>query len=198
MITAPTLRSLRHPLLGATLALLASAALLLWTRADHAEAVLRLQQHHAHLAQARDHHLTLDQTRSATVAAGQALAGLENAGQFRPPPRQAWHAHLATIAARSPGNHLEWTIGPARPYPDTPAPDAPSAGLIAATLALHGTLAHEAHLLAILQPPRDQPGGIFLPRRCRLLRTADTTAPPSLGIDCEIDWIALHIPAATP
>lgn len=194
MITfAPTLARLRRPVIAGALAILAGGALVLWSQAerDHAEAALR--QHSARLTQAR---AALQSAREIDAAARhglQQIQTLRGTGLLDAPDRQAWHHHLLGLQRKLGPGRLEWELSPFKP---TSAEDTASA-LRHTTLHLQGEVAHEGRLLALLERPGGVSNGLFLPRRCRLLRIQpepDAPGTPGLALDCEIDWIFLPLP----
>lgn len=188
---------LQRHLIAGTLTLLASAALLFWSQAEHDDAAATLRLHGNRLAQARAmHQAARDADATARLGLRQ-LEALRGAGLLDAPDRQAWQRHLLGLHERLKLDKLEWELSPVRPAtgtePDTPAT---TSALRLASLHLQGEVAHEGRLLPLLERPAGLGGGLFLLRRCRLSRNEPAADAPALTVDCEIDGLFLQLPEA--
>ena len=191
----------RRPLIAGTLAILAGAALLLWSQAERDAADALHRQHTTRLTQARAMHQAAREADTTARNGLRQLETLRGTGLLDAPDRQAWQAHLLRLQGKLQLDKLEWELGPfasAATEANSPSAGPPSA-LRVSTLHLKGEVAHEGRLLPLLERPGNSTNGLFLPRRCRLAHkqpAPDTDGTPTLSADCEIDWIFLRLPDA--
>ncbi len=194
----PDPRRQQGPLVAVALAVVASASLLAWTNTQRNTAEALLREENARLAEARAQHAETRRTDTETRTALRQLSALQTAGLLTPADRQGWQTHLQKLRQEFTLDRLDWEISPLKPFaPDDPAPLAKPTALVASTLHLHGKIAHEEQLLRLIQRPPANRAGLFVPRHCRLTRSAPDEAgaqAPALSIDCEIDWISLRLP----
>lgn len=194
----PDPRRLQGPLVAGALAIVTSASLLAWTNTERNTAEALLREENARLAEARAQHAEISRTDTETRTALRQLTALQTAGVLTPADRQGWQTHLQKLRQAFTLDRLDWEISPLNPFvPDDPALLAKPTALVTSTLHLHGKIAHEEQLLRLIQHPPATRTGLFVPRHCRLTRSApDETGAhaPALSIDCKIDWISLRLP----
>ncbi len=193
-MTLPLATRLRSTLVAALIGLAAGAALLGWAHTARRAAEAAVAHESRQLAEARRRHADALRSDAARREALRQLEILRHAGLLVAADRHAWQRHLVALQARLRLDGLDWEISPLRADTDAATPPAPGA-LVAATLRLRGEIAHEGQLLQLLARPPEARHGLFVPRRCRLARAADS---PALAVDCEIDWISLQLPPPAP
>lgn len=169
---------LRRPLTVASLTLVGGAALLTAVLHAHNAARAEHQALNRRLEQlGHDYQALLARQADARQAIAE-WADLRGAGLVVDAPA----SHLPAL--RTAAQHATLRIAPTAPQ------DNPDSPFVLVGISAQGRLAHEGHLLNLLDELGALKLGLFVPLACRVERTADDGLP--IDTDCRFAWVALR------
>lgn len=173
---------LRRPLAIAGTAIATGATLLAFALHAHEAARAEHQTLRERLEQlARDHQTLLARQADARQALAE-WADLRQAGLLAAPPSHRLGAQLAARPAAASSTALRIAPSPSHDKPESP--------FILVGISVQGRLAHDGHLLNLLEELGALKLGLLVPLTCRVERTADDGLP--IDTDCRFAWVALR------
>ena len=195
------LARLRGSLLIAAALVAAGGGVLILARSQHEQAEFTHRRSADALARIEARLISASEANTRALETLRQVATLRASGITEEPDRIGWLETLRTFRTERHLDHLDYELRAQRAL-DSVAGET-NTPFLASALHLTGSLAHEGHLLDLLQHLRNQRDALLLPRHCRLIRKGpDSPYEPGarLDVDCELDMVTLQLesPLAKP
>ena len=173
---------LRRPLAIAGTAIATGATLLAFALHAHQAAQDEHQALRQRLQQLAHNHQTLLARQADARQALAEWADLRQAGLLADTPSHRLAAQLAARPAAASSTALRLAPAPSHDTPESP--------FILVGIGVQGRLAHDGHLLNLLEELGALKLGLLVPLACRVERAADDGPP--IDIDCRFAWVSLR------
>jgi len=195
-ITARHLESLKAPLAVLAVVVVASAAAVVWTRAEIANNQRALSAQETLLKEARNRFQRSGEERDLIVRFLGPYQELRSRGLIGPEQRINWLEALRNTNQQARMFGAEYQVSTQQAYPYAQELNAARLGMAQSVMKLNLQLAHEGELMRFFRHLENQNAGAFDINECVLERAsaADTpfSAQPNLRAECELAWITIN------